>query len=478
MVPDEKNFKNGSDKESQAGGKADRNVRRRMRFSRRNENRESDSSPNARQSGQFRGKDFRRERKPDTSKATGSKERSERPKGQPVIDKASIKPRRMADMEKGSKSILNITNLAVLAVLIGLVLFIIKIAAVFGIFLFSFVIAFLLFPMVEWLNSKHIPRVWAILIVYLLLGAILFGISAAVIPALITQASSLVRQIPEWIKNLQHAGSLHLANWKTFLQDAGIRQTDIENYLDRTIPTIQQWAMSLGQKIAVRMQGALGGIVSMFSVPIIVFYLLLDARRIRESLVKFAPKRTAIEVQYLLNRLAEMLNHYLRGQLKMSFIMFVLITFFLLLFGVKHALLIGVLGGFTEVIPIIGPTICLITALLDSYFTPCTNGVALLGGIESGLIRACIIFIFWMALQWVEGNILVPRIMGKNLNLHPLTVVFALLAGGYLAGIGGMLLALPIAACLKVVFEIYYPPFIERVEDLLRRRPLPDEHEN
>ncbi|MFH1676656.1 MAG: AI-2E family transporter, partial [bacterium] len=262
MVPDDKNFDKDSGKESQSEGKADRNIRKNFRFSRRKENQDGETPPEKRTSRHFQGRGTRRDRKSGTSESSGSKERGEKPKGEPVVDTASIKPRRMAEMEKGSKSILNITNLAVLGVLIGLVLFVIKIAAVFGIFLFSFVIAFLLFPMVEWLNSKHIPRVWAILIVYVVFGAILFGISAAIIPALITQASSLVRQIPEWIKDLQHTASPHIADWKTYLQDAGIKQTDIDNYIDRTIPTIQQWAISLGQKIAVGMQGALGGIVS------------------------------------------------------------------------------------------------------------------------------------------------------------------------------------------------------------------------
>jgi predicted PurR-regulated permease PerM len=149
--------------------------------------------------------------------------------------------------------------------------------------------------------------------------------------------------------------------------------------------------------------------------------------------------------------------------------MFSVTTIALLILGVKHALLLGVLAGFTEVIPIIGPIIAFVPAILTSYFTPSTAGF--LAFVDLAWIRALIVLAFYMSLQYVEGNFFVHRNMGKNLNLHPLTVMFSILAGGYLAGLVGMLLSLPIAASLKVVFETYYPAFIERVGDLMSRNP-------
>jgi len=373
--------------------------------------------------------------------------------------------------ETTSKSILNITNLFTLAILIGLVLFVLRIAGVFGIFIFSFVIAFLLFPMVEWLTRRRVPRVWAILIVYIVIGAILFGIGAAIIPAVIAQGNSLIEQLPEFLDRWQEEMGPRLEAIEAWLTAHGVQAEDIQEYTRRAVPTIQEWGINLGQRIASGVQGAVGGIVALVTVPIIVFYLLLDAPGIRQSLMGFAPRRTASEVQNLLNRLAEMLNHYLRGQLKLSFLMFVITSVFLWAFGVRHWLLLGVLAGITEVIPIVGPIIALVPALLVSYFLTSDSGILSLPIFEFGWARALFVFAFYMLLQYVEGNILVPRIMGKDLNLHPLTVIFALMTGGYLAGIFGMLLSLPIAASLKVVFEIYYPAFIQRVEDLVSRMP-------
>jgi len=375
----------------------------------------------------------------------------------------------MADTQ--SKSILNITNLVTLSILIALILFIVKIASVFGIFLFSFLVAFLLYPMVDWFTVRRVPRVWSILIVYIIIWILLLGIGAAFIPAVIAQANSLIEQLPEFSERWEQDWAPMFITVQDFLAEQGVSAQDIQEYVSSIIPTIQAWGVKIGQAFASGVQGAVSWIVFLVTVPIIVFYLLLDAPRIHQSLFSFAPKRTSTEIQKLLNRLAKMLNHYLRGQLKLSFLMFVITTIALMLFGVKHALLLGFLAGITEIIPIVGPILALIPALLISYFTSSDHGLLIY--IDVGWGRALIIFAFYMLLQYVEGNILVPRIMGKDLNLHPLTVMFSILAGGYLAGLIGMLLSLPIAASLKVVFETYYPSFIERVEDLMSRRPNP-----
>jgi predicted PurR-regulated permease PerM len=377
----------------------------------------------------------------------------------------------MADTQ--SKSILNITNLVTLGVLVGLILFVIRIASVFGIFIFSFVIAFLLFPVVEWLADRKVPRVWAILITFVLVGGILIGIVAAIVPSIITQGNAIITQLPEWAKTWQEGLTPRIAAAQALLLHYGITTEDITSYINSIIPNIQKWLLDISNRVAHGVSGAVGSIVSLFTVPIIVFYLLLDAQRIYSSLINLAPKHTATDIQDLLNRLEQMLNHYLRGQLKLSFYMFIITTAALLIFGVKNALLLGFLAGVTEIIPIIGPMIALIPALLVTYFIP--SEYMIFSFVEFGWARALFLLAFYLSLQWFEGHIMVPRIMGKDLNLHPLTVVFALLAGGFLAGIPGMLLSLPIAASLKVVFETYYPSFIQQVENLMSRRPITDD---
>jgi len=377
-----------------------------------------------------------------------------------------------AILDTGSQSILNITNLAVIAVLIGLIVFIVKIISVFGIFIFSFIIAFLLYPMVDWFSNRRVPRVWSILIVYLVIGSLLFGIGAAIVPTIIGQATSLLKQLPQIAIDLQQDWTPRLETLEKYLNEKGVTTEEIKNYVDQIVPTLQEWAAKFGNWFLSGLQGAVGGIVALFSVPIIVFYLLLDAPKIRDNLMGLVPRRTAGDVHFLLSRLSNMLNHYIRGQLLLCFIIFAMETTGLLILGVPHALLLGVLGGLTEVVPIVGPIIAFIPAFILSIFFTWDYGLGSMMYLGAPWVRGLIIILFYMTVQWCENNLIVPRVMGHNLNLHPLTVIFALLVGGLLSGVFGMLLALPISACLKVVFEIYYTPFIDRIDELISRKPM------
>jgi predicted PurR-regulated permease PerM len=378
---------------------------------------------------------------------------------------------RQPSRDPGYQSILNITNLFLIAILTGLIIFLIRILPVFGIFIFSFILAFLLYPSVDWLAKRRIPRVGAILIIYIIIGGALFAFLAMVVPTLVTQINNLIQQLPQLATNLQTQMTPKMQALRDILDKQGIRSEDIQAFMNKVVPGIQAWALGLGKRLAMGVQGAVGGIVASFSVPIIVFYLLMDAPKIRDSLMALAPKRTAREAEMLLSNIALMLNHYLRGQLKLCFIIFAFSTIGLLILGVPHALLLGLLAGITEIIPIVGPIIACIPATLIGMANPWDYGIVGIWMPNIWWVKGLVVVLFYLLMQWFENNLIVPRVMGKGLNVHPLTVMFALLAGGFLGGIAGMLMALPIAACLKVVFETYYTPFINRIEELISRNP-------
>jgi predicted PurR-regulated permease PerM len=184
--------------------------------------------------------------------------------------------------------------------------------------------------------------------------------------------------------------------------------------------------------------------------------------------MRFLPPYMADSTTSLMNRLTFTLNSYLRGQIKLSGIMFLITTSSLLFLNMLGAtipgfgfhigpyLILGLLAGITEVIPIVGPLIAFTPALILGFLDSTTTGIT--------------VIVLYGLIQFAEGNILVPKIMGRKLDVHPLTVMFALLCGGLLGGIGGMLLALPAAATLKVMFDQYYPEFIISVENLIMEK--------
>ncbi|HYE78838.1 MAG TPA: AI-2E family transporter, partial [bacterium] len=162
-----------------------------------------------------------------------------------------------------------------------------------------------------------------------------------------------------------------------------------------------------------------------------------------------------------LSALEETLNSYLRGQISLSLWIFILDSILLSAFtDLDSWLILSLIAGFTEIIPVVGPTIALVIGCV----------VALVEGGGDAFVRVAIIFTF---VQIVENQVLVPRIMGKELDVHPLTVMFFLLAGGILGGVVGALLSLPVAATLKVMLQQYYPGFVKRIEALLVDEPVP-----
>lgn len=365
-----------------------------------------------------------------------------------------------------SRSILNVRNLVVLAIFGLMIWFVVFVRSIIGIFLFSMVIAFLFYPLVDLLHNKKIPRSLSILIVYLG-GLVAFGlIMLVIVPPLVSQAEGVINYIAgsDGTSAFAEKTSTWLENFINSINSRFGTNIDIK---ELWVLNPEKTSVIVGD-IFSRAKGFVGGLASfvtlLVAIPVICFYLLMDWPKIKKSLLKFLPPHLEKSSTHLMDNLTRTLNSYLRGQLKLSFMMFLITTAALLVLNTLGALipgfdfhigpwlLLGLLAGVTEIIPIVGPIIAFIPAVIFGFISSPVTGI--------------VVIFLYLIIQLFEGNILVPLIMGDNLDVHPLTVMFALLCGGMIGGIGGMLLALPIAAGLKVVFEEYYPGFIKNIEIL------------
>jgi predicted PurR-regulated permease PerM len=180
-------------------------------------------------------------------------------------------------------------------------------------------------------------------------------------------------------------------------------------------------------------------------VIIVSFYLLLSWRQIGSYLLKFVPEGSRARTGYVLGRIHVALGAYLRGQLLliviMSAVSFLVLQF---IFQVPYALPLGIMTGFLEILPLIGPAIAAVIAA----------GVALSAqgaGAAIGVIAA------YFILRQLEDQVVMPIVVGRAVELHPVVTIFAVLAGGTIAGVLGMLLAVPVAAAIKVILDFLYP---------------------
>jgi predicted PurR-regulated permease PerM len=299
-------------------------------------------------------------------------------------------------------------------------------------------------PAARRLRKLGLNRPTSILSVYLLIAIIVGTMLAFIIPPLVAQATEFATNLPrvanhleqrygtsdkEWIRNLSHNGAEKLRQWSR-------NPPDISGL-------IKDQALNVVSSV-------FGALLSVVTVILISFYWMTERTLIRRALLGFVPIERRERVNEIWSHIELKLGHWFRAQLILCGIIGVAsgIVFFGL--DLQYWPLLAIFAGVTEIIPILGPWIGGIPAVLLA--------------LTDGPVKALIVAIFIIILQQVEGNILVPRIQGDATGLSPLTVILAILAGTTLAGPIGGILAVPISAIVQVI-----------VQDLIIARETPEE---
>ena len=225
--------------------------------------------------------------------------------------------------------------------------------------------------------------------------------------------------------------------------------TDIRNYLATVPGQIESYLIANVSSFASSVFPVLVSIVTVGAlfvvIPVVAAYLLLEATALRRTFLGFIPTRRQHKAQDVIADLDRVVGGFLRGQIIVAAIVGTLVTILLLVLHVRYAVLIGVVAGVLDIIPYIGAIAGWLPAFLIALFT---------NGIESALfVTAGIVVI-----NQLEGHIIAPNVVSKSVELTPLAVVIALIAGGEIAGIPGLLLAVPVAGAIRVIVLNMRPP--------------------
>ena len=329
------------------------------------------------------------------------------------------------------------------------------------------VLAYIVLPAVDFLHERtRLSRNGSIAIIYLLIAALLIAIPASTIPQLITQGNALVSNTPSYISEIGAFLSEPITIGNITLPIDDLPLEDVygslsTNLLD-IVRTVGPQGFSLFGTVAT---ATLSTVVWILIVFVLSIYLVKDHGILWDSIVALAPDTYQFEVQRLGTETRVIWNSFLRGQLILGLIIGASTTISLLLVGLPNAFLLGLLAGILEFIPNIGPIIAVIPAVLVAIFQ---TDESWLGGIVGPFWFALIILAIYAVMQRVENMYLVPKIIGRNLNLHPLIVLVAALAGASIAGIFGILLAAPLLATAKLMLMYIY-------RKLLDQAPFSDE---
>ena len=283
-------------------------------------------------------------------------------------------------------------------------------------------------------KTRHVSRGWAITIVMLLLLSILVALLLTLLPALVDQIASLVKNIPVLVDTIQHwANQISQIN---FSKEYGI---------DFNLDKLQQEVQNIGKTVVSGMATSLSAViakltsftVTAITVPVMTIYMLYDGNKLAPFIQKVFPSKQQARISDILGRLNQTLAQYISGQvLEMIFVgVFTAVGYFMI--GQKYALLLGVFAGITNMIPYVGPYIGLVPALFV--------------GLTDSFWQAFWVIVVVLIVQQVDSNLIYPRVMGASLHVHPLTIIVLLLAAGNIAGIAGMILAVPFYAVIRTV---------------------------
>ncbi len=340
----------------------------------------------------------------------------------------------------------------------ALVLVLWLLAPVLAPFVVAAVLAYALQPLVRRLQlflGPRVPGLVSVVMVELLALLAVLGLALLLVPVLVREWPLIQQQLPLLMDRLQNTLNPLFTQWGlNFSLDMGSLKAQLMKYLSANRDDLLDSALSslkMGGSVAMSVLG------NAVLIPVALFYLLSDWDRVVRSLVELVPPAWRPRYDDFMHECDAVLGQYLRGQLLVMLALAVFYSVGLALFGLELALPIGVFTGLAVFVPYLGFGLGLLLALLAGLLQFASLKALVMVGVVFGVG------------QWVESFLLTPRLVGERIGLHPLAVIFALLAFGQLLGFIGVLIALPASAVLLVALRRLRVGYLE--SDLYRPSP-------
>lgn len=328
------------------------------------------------------------------------------------------------------------------------------------ILLLSMAIAFLLSPLVNFLTRYKVPRVVATVLVYVIVLAILGAIGYGLIFSLIQQVVLFSTTVQGFLQNAPTDISNLSSTLIAQANQAGITTDQIKQAVSSITSPLLSFATSLPTNVINIVTAIASALINILLVIVISFYLTVDGKRIRDGIMSIVPERSKEHALLFEDALNRVVGNYIRGQLTLALIIGVLSGIVCLITGLgQFALLVGVMAFLFETIPMVGPTLASIPAIILSLLLP------------AAFPRTFWVIGAFVVIQAIESNVLGPRIVGHAVGLHPVASILALIVGTRLFGAFGALLATPIvAAAWVVIASLYRSARGETADQILARK--------
>lgn len=302
---------------------------------------------------------------------------------------------------------------------------------VVAIVVFAVLLASIVEPFVTRLHTLRIPKWISMIIVYLFLLLISAGVLVLIFPTLIDQTTQALTSYAPYIEQMT-GGSVNVTN---------ILSDDIfEQNFDQLITSFQQSGLidAVPQFLSV-LSSAFGGMMTLFVIFILAFYLVVEENKLLKGLNSILSKKYRTFTDYLIPVLRKKVGRWIRGQLFIMFMIFLLTYTVLSVLGVPYALLLALLAGLFEILPFIGPMLSVIPAVVIA--------------LSLSPLSAFLVAFFYFIIQQIEAEILTPKVMQKAVGLNPVIIIIAVMVGFEIGSVVGAMLAIPITMITTVFVQ-------------------------
>ena len=299
------------------------------------------------------------------------------------------------------------------------------------IFMFAIVIASAVTPFANWLDSKGMPRLFGVLTLYLVIFGLVIFVLSLVMPYIADETSQLSTTLPKIIERF----STSLEQ----VQQGSPQYFDFISEVQNILDTFSIYLQQSSQSVLSIIISIFGGVMSFVAIVVISFYLSVMKRGIESFIESIVPAKHEAYIMDLWRRSEMKVGRWLQGQFLLALIVGLTVYIGLSLIGIKFALIMGILAMAFEIVPIVGPVLAAIPAVALAFLQDPGMGLW--------------VVLFYVVVQQLENNLLVPVVIGKTTGLNPVVVIIALLVGNQLAGIAGMVLSVPVATIIVEILE-------------------------
>jgi len=300
---------------------------------------------------------------------------------------------------------------------------------------------YLLNPLVDLMEKYKINRVLAISIIFVIIAVLLIIGLAVAIPNLQRQVVVFAQNVPSYLEDADKV--IDDLVTKRLPDDF---RPQFEQVLANFSTQATAWASNISSKavnwVSALISGTSQVIVALIIMPFMLFYLLRDGKGLRDYITQFLPNKLREPVGKVLSDVNQQLANYVRGQITVAVIVAIMFIIFFKIIGLRYAVALGVTAGVLNLVPYLGSFLAMIPALVL--------------GLIAGPVMLLKVIIVFIVEQTIEGRFVSPLILGSQLNIHPITILFVLLTSGSMFGIWGVLLGIPIYASAKVVISAIF----------------------